>query len=352
VRRSVVFPADLFAELVPLAQAAERAGFHRVWTTEWASRDAPTRALMVALGTSSINVGTGIAYAFTRLPVAAAALAADIYAASGGRFAIGLGVGTRGVRRRLYGDAFDRPALRFVEYVKLMRAAWQATNGLRFAGDFYEVDMPGFRPSHDPEFLRGLEICSAGTNKLMLRLAASVCDGLLLHAVTRPEPYFRNTVLPAIGRGVGERVDGREPWVAQWCITAVAHDEETARRYASRTLAFYYSTPSYAATVEGTGWEAAVTALQDRFRETAAAPDWSELERMIPDEMIDAVTVAGTPAQVQERLRHLEPELTNAGVGELVLQPAVAELAPATVEEIHHAVIEACAPALSAVADG
>jgi alkanesulfonate monooxygenase SsuD/methylene tetrahydromethanopterin reductase-like flavin-dependent oxidoreductase (luciferase family) len=72
---------------------------------------------------------------------------------------------------------------------------------------------------------------------------------------------------------------------------------------------------------------------------------------MVPDDMVDAVTIAGTPAQVQERLGHLEEELAGAGVSELVLQPAVAELAPATVEEVHLAVIEGCAPALSAVGD-
>jgi len=89
--RSVVFATDALEPLVGLAKMAEDAGFDRVWTTEYPGRDAVARALAIALGTGRIGVGTGIAYAFTRAPLAMAGLAGDVQRLAGGRFALGLG---------------------------------------------------------------------------------------------------------------------------------------------------------------------------------------------------------------------------------------------------------------------
>src|SRR5262249_32706857 len=93
LRRSIVFATDALDPVIELAQNAEKAGFQRVWTTEYPHRDAVLRALAIALRTKSIGVGTGIAYAFTRLPLAMAAMSADVQRLSGGRFTLGVGAG-------------------------------------------------------------------------------------------------------------------------------------------------------------------------------------------------------------------------------------------------------------------
>ncbi|MGH9281602.1 MAG: LLM class flavin-dependent oxidoreductase, partial [Acidimicrobiales bacterium] len=133
LRRSLVFATDALEPLVELARAAEEAGFARVWTTEYPGRDAVARALAIALGTQRIGVGTGIAYAFTRAPLAMAGLAADVQRLAGGRFALGLGAGTRGVRR-WYGAGFDPPAPRLAAYVEQLEAAWSRWPDLAGAG--------------------------------------------------------------------------------------------------------------------------------------------------------------------------------------------------------------------------
>ena len=75
--RSIVTAIPHFEAMVPIARAAESAGYHRLWTTESMDRDAVVRAVSVGCATSSIGVATGIAYAFTRHPLAAAALIAE-----------------------------------------------------------------------------------------------------------------------------------------------------------------------------------------------------------------------------------------------------------------------------------
>ncbi|MGH9000604.1 MAG: LLM class flavin-dependent oxidoreductase, partial [Acidimicrobiia bacterium] len=89
LRRSLVFATDALEPLSELGRAAEQAGFDRVWTTEYPGRDAVARALAIGLATGRIGIGTGITYAFTRPPLAMAALAADVQRLCGGRFALG-----------------------------------------------------------------------------------------------------------------------------------------------------------------------------------------------------------------------------------------------------------------------
>jgi alkanesulfonate monooxygenase SsuD/methylene tetrahydromethanopterin reductase-like flavin-dependent oxidoreductase (luciferase family) len=296
---------------------------------------------MIALGTSRIRVGTGIAYAFARSPITTAALAADISVASGGRFALGLGTGTRGIRRRMLGETFERAVSRFREYVDVVRAAWTATDGLHYSGQFYSVDDPGFRTGHDPKALEGMEICGAATNRLMIRAAASACDGVLLHPVTRYAPYLESAALPDVRAGADRRHRGSAPWVALWCLTAVDDDEEKARERAAHALAFYFTTPSYSNIVKGERWEPTVHEIVAFFREHGAAADPRRLAALVPDEMIDDFTLAGTPRDVQQRLTRLEDDLAARGVDEVVLQPAVGASPGDSIAERYRAVISA-----------
>ncbi len=318
MRRSIVFGTDAFTELIPVAQAAERAGFHRLWTTEYTGRDAVLRALMLAGATRTIGVGTGIAYAFSRAPLAMAATAADAFAASGGRFTLGLGAGTRGMRTRWYAAEFDHPAPRLADYVRLMRATWAAgADGLDYTGDFYTLRIPAFRPGHPAQELTGLPVYGAGLNRIMLRHAAGSCDGVALHPLAASEHYLNEVAAPAIrlGRQQGERPDGS---LAVWLITSIDDDAEVARRRARISLAFYFSTPSYRTITEGTPWQRAGEAIRAGFLDEGA--QWESLSRLVPDEMVDAFALAGTPEDVRGRIGGYERRFAEAGADELVFQ--------------------------------
>ena len=145
MRLSIVLATSEYLGMVPLVQRAESLGFSRIWTTETPTRDALVRALVLGLQTERIGWASGIAYAFTRLPLALAATAADVNTALGGRFSLGLGAGTRGMRRNWFGiDDFNQPASRLGEYAALMRAAWAAESSLQFSGTFYRANYDQF----------------------------------------------------------------------------------------------------------------------------------------------------------------------------------------------------------------
>jgi len=306
LRRSVVFATDELEPLAALAQRAEAAGLDRVWTTEYVGRDAITRALYIALRTKRIGVATGIAYAFSRAALGMAATAADVQRISGGRFGLGISSGTRGVRR-WYGAEFEPPAPRIAEYAGALREAW----------------------GRNPDLEAPPPIYAAALNPAMTRAVARSCDGALLHALALSRVHLNERVLPALREGFGRREEGGPFEVAAWCITAIDADEERAREMARRQLAFYLSTPSYKTVTAGTDWESVADAIRDGFDASDRKAAWSELSGLIPDAVVDELTIAGTPAVAREKAAAMEAELRAAGVTELVFQTAGADVTSA-----------------------
>jgi alkanesulfonate monooxygenase SsuD/methylene tetrahydromethanopterin reductase-like flavin-dependent oxidoreductase (luciferase family) len=322
VKRSIVVVGGPMWLAKEVAQAAEAGGLHRVWLTEGTNSDAIVRAVAAGAVTSSVLIGTGIAYSFVRPPLHMAATAADVQEALDGRFALGIGPGTRGIRRR-YGIVEDHPAPRFGEYVDLMKAALATEHGFEFSGRFFTSSAPLLHYEGDRERRLSLPIYGSGLNRFMLESAAAHCDGIALHPLTGIEPYLQNVTLPAIERGAerGSERGTRRPVLAMWHITSVHPDRTIARQRAAIVLAFYFSTPSYARTLEGTGWEGVATTLQEEFRKRTPPIDWSLIAEKVPDDMLDAICLAGTAEDVAAKTRVLEERYAKAGIEELVFEP-------------------------------
>jgi alkanesulfonate monooxygenase SsuD/methylene tetrahydromethanopterin reductase-like flavin-dependent oxidoreductase (luciferase family) len=296
LRRGIVFATDALEPLLNLSQRAEACGFDRVWTTEYPGRDSIARALAIAMRTTTIEIGTGVAYAFARPPMAMSALAYDVQRLSRGRFALGLSPGTRGVRR-WYGAEFEHPAPRMVTYANELRRSWQAA--------------PMFDVAPPPLY-------SAAFNAIMTRYVASVYDGLVLHPLAAGATHLRERLLPAMRAGAAER--DKPPSLAAWRVISLDADEKKARERARAQLAFYFSTPSYAIAVEGTRWAGVPSLVREAFRASAGNPGWTTIGNLIPEDMVDEFALAGTPDSVRERIAPLERELADLGVSELVFQ--------------------------------
>jgi alkanesulfonate monooxygenase SsuD/methylene tetrahydromethanopterin reductase-like flavin-dependent oxidoreductase (luciferase family) len=307
LRRSLVFATDELEPLPALARRAESGGLDRVWTTEYVHRDAVARALAIALATERIGVATGIAYAFTRLPLAMAAMAADVQRLAGGRFALGISSGTRGVRR-WFGAEFDPPAPSIGAYADALRGAW-AEN----------PDLLGQPP----------RLYAAALNPIMTRTVARKCDGALLHALALSRVHLHERLLPALREGLSQRETDSPFELAAWCITSIDEDEERARELARRQLAFYLSTPSYGTVSAGTSWEGVAEQVRAAFDASERKASWGELSSLIPDTVLDELTISGPPAAARERAAALEAELRPLGVTELVFQTAGADVSGA-----------------------
>jgi alkanesulfonate monooxygenase SsuD/methylene tetrahydromethanopterin reductase-like flavin-dependent oxidoreductase (luciferase family) len=235
-----------------------------------------------------------------------AGFAADVQRVAGGRFALGISSGTRGVRR-WFGAEFEPPARRIAAYAEELRAAWAKM----------------------PDLAVPPKVYAAALNPAMTRTVARCCDGALLHALSLGRVHLRERVLPALREGLSQREPGSPLEIAAWCITAIDADEERARELARRQLAFYLSTPSYGTVAEGTSWEGVAAAVRDAFDASDRKASWGELSHLIPDEVVDELTICGSPDRAVARAEALEAELGEAGVTELVFQTAGADVSGA-----------------------
>jgi alkanesulfonate monooxygenase SsuD/methylene tetrahydromethanopterin reductase-like flavin-dependent oxidoreductase (luciferase family) len=346
MHRSIVFATSVWEPLPALTLAAESSGFSRVWTTEGPRRDALARAAALAAISSTIGVGTGITFAFGRTPLTAAGTALDIGLLSGGRFTLGLGAGTRGVRRQ-YGVEVEKPAPWMEEYVGILRRAFDPeVTRIEFEGEYFRTGLgaPPITPEGPNQTYTPPPIYGAAINPIMIKRVAKVFDGLALLSIGVGEGYFDRTVLPAFQKGREEAGRPASGGFACWCIASVDSDRELARARAKHQLAFYFSTPSYGRPAEEMGFGAAAEAIRTAAR-ASQPPDWDKVAESVPEEMVDALCLAGTPDEVRNRIAVLEARLEPEGVDELALQLPSGGLGPDEFKEACTAVIEALAPA-------
>lgn len=286
------------------ATTAEADGYDTLWLGE-TSRDAFLMALLTAEATERVRVGTGIAVAFSRTPMTVASSAYDLAEYTGGRFILGLGSQVKAHIERRFSMPWSHPAARMREFVLAMRAiwsAWETGDRLDFRGDYYSHTLmtPFFAPDrHDagppPVFL-------AGVGAHMTEVAGEVADGYLWHPFTT-QRYLREVTIPALGKG-RERatsVTGAIELSGQAFVITGRDELEilTATEAVKKRIAFYASTPAYRAVLDLHG----LGDLQPELTSLSKQGRWAEMSALVPDELVAAVAVSGTPQHAGRALR-------------------------------------------------
>jgi probable F420-dependent oxidoreductase len=338
LRRSLVLVQDSIAELTAESRLAEDAGFAAVWLTDFYNRDAFVRMAMVGAGTSRIGIGSGIAYAFARSPVMTGAAAADVDEVTSGRVILGLGTGTRRMQESWYGLTFESPAPKAAEVIRLLRALWAAPGGrpFRFDGRFYRIAIDLFgRPGRVREHI---QVYLAGVNRIMIRTAGEVADGLVGHPLYSRR-YIEEVVRPAVGEGLLRSArDASSFDLAGYVITSIADDPAIARDEARRQIAFNAVALTYRAIIDLHGWGEQADAIRAAF----AKLDVPGMAAAVSDEMVDAIAVAGTAAQCRDGLARYEGLLDHA-----LLYPPTFGVRPERWRENYRLIRETFGPAFA-----
>ena len=286
------------------ARVAEEAGFDGVWTAE-TGHDPYLPIAIAAEHTSRVKLGTSIAVAFPRSPLAHAMTAWDLQALSGGRFMLGLGTQVRAHNERRFGVKWEKPGPRMREMIQMIRAVWDTfQNGTRpsFKGEFYEFTLmtPFFNggPIEHPS----IPIYIAGVNEYMCRLAGELCDGFHVHPFHSVK-YLTEVILPNIRAGAAKA--GRDASKCKLSSSAfvIIGDDENEQKgmkgLAKQQLSFYASTPAYKPVLEAHGWGD----TQAKLNEKARAGDWGGMAELITDEMLDAYATTGTWDDIAAKLQ-------------------------------------------------
>jgi len=198
-------PSPCAADVVRLAQEAERIGYHSMVASDHVLEPQsfdptmypagtfepgvhwfdPFVALATIAGcTTTIRLGTGIVVVPYRPPVQQAQAVATLDFMSGGRFRYGAGIGWLREEFDALGIAFADRGRRADEYLQVMKLLWSDA-GTGFSGAF--VDFPGGRLSPPPVQRPHPPILVGGETPPALRRIAEFGDGFYINWKTPAE---------------------------------------------------------------------------------------------------------------------------------------------------------------------
>ena len=269
---------DLIASLPDL-------GYTDVWSAEAGGADAFTPLALASVWAPTLRLGTAIVPAFTRAPATIAQCAAALADAAPGRVAIGVGSSSEVIVQRWNGIPFDRPYQRVRDVVRFLRVA---LTGERVTRAYETFTVDSFRLLHVPEIPPRLLV--AALRPGMLRLAGREADGAILNWLSADDV---RTVVPYVHEG------GPDKEIVARIFVAPSPDAAVARAAARAAIAGYLTVPVYRAFHE---WLGRVDVLGEMWRAWTAG-DRRAAVAAIPDEVVDALVVHGTPEQCREHVR-------------------------------------------------
>ena len=299
MRLSLAPWGETIEEQVNAARAAEQAGFESVWVSEL-HRSAFVPAAAIAAATNRMTVGTAIALAFVRSPMTTALAAMDVDDVSGGRFVLGLSAGVRRLNEDWHGARYGKPVQHLRETIEIVRtlvAQSHLGQPIEFEGDFAAIRLRGYeRPF--PPVRTEIPVFVGAMAPMMLRLAGSIADGWISHELCSLG-YLREQAIPELERGLDSAGRQRSDLtvVASACCVPDS-DRARARRHAAGLVAFYATVKTYRPFFEFHGHGSVVDAVRERF----LAGDEDGMCDACPDELVDQLTIAGTPDEIRERL--------------------------------------------------
>ncbi len=289
--------------VAPASAAAERDGYDGVFVPE--TIHDPFVVLTLAAGaTSRVELGTKVAIAFARSPMALAYTANDLHQLSGGRLVLGLGTQVRPHIVRRFSMPWSRPAARMREYVLALRAIWDHWNEgtpLEFRGEFttHTLMNPLFCPPPNPYGRPAVML--AGVGPRMIEVAGEVADRFACHSFTSPA-YLAEVIRPSLATGA-QRV-GRDPAeleVAVTCYIATGNTSaeiDEAAAAMRRQIAFYGSTPAYTSVLDHHGFGG----LHEGLLSMSRRGEWDAMGELISDDVLETYCVVAPPEQVADEI--------------------------------------------------
>ncbi|MEU0077750.1 LLM class F420-dependent oxidoreductase [Micromonospora tulbaghiae] len=298
---------------IPLADhaavyaALDDAGFTDVWSSEVAGTDAFTPLALAAAWSPRLRLGTAITPVFTRGPGLLAMSAAALAEAAPGRFALGVGASSPVLVRDWNAIGFDEPFKRTRDVLRFLRAALrgETVDGAfdTFAVRRFSLERP---PSVPPPVLL------AALRPGMLRLAAAEADGVILNWLAADD-------VPTALAEVGERRPGFD--VAARIFVCPTEDATYARALGRRMITGYLTVPAYAAFHRWLGRQDSLGPMWEAW----AAGDRRGASAAVPDEVVDALVLHGSPEQCVAAVRRYADNGVDVPVLAVLPTPEITE---------------------------
>jgi alkanesulfonate monooxygenase SsuD/methylene tetrahydromethanopterin reductase-like flavin-dependent oxidoreductase (luciferase family) len=284
-RIGVMLPRDLpVGEVLPFAQRAEQLGFDELWVVEdLGFRGGIAQAAAVLARTERMIVGIGILPAGARNVAFAAMELATLAQLFPGRLIAGIGHGMPGWMRQI-GAWPESPLTLLREYTLALRGMLRGEPGPE-AGRYVRVE--GVLIGEVPEIVPPVVLGVRGPRSLAV--AGEVADGVNL-----AEPAAPGYITAALGQA--GRVPGAPRFEVIAYDLAVVDDDPSRARMRVRPALAPVGKPDWAPHL------APLPFADDLARMRADSADGEAFAAAVPDDWVDALTLAGTPDAVRERI--------------------------------------------------
>lgn len=306
-------------QLASAAQRAEMAGFADLWLAEDFFLTGGISGAAIALGaTQNIRVGLGVVSALVRHPALLAMEISTVARAFPGRFVPGIGLGVPAWMRQM-GFIPESPLAVVRECVTAVRRLLDGEE-LTEIGRVFEFDRVrlAFPPRDRIPILLGV------IGPKMLELSGEVADGSVLSVLAGTD-YVRwaRQRIEAGRKRTGRTADHH---VTAFTIYSVDPSAGRALAAAQSTLAFYLAAGGRNALTD-------ISGISDRLLEMLSEPPL-----VVPDEWVDALTIAGTPDDVRGKIQNL----FEAGADSVALFPTPVERAEEIIDLTAREVLPLC----------
>ena len=290
-------------------------GYTDVWSSEANGADGFTPLALASVWAPTLRLGSAIVPSFTRGPATMAQCVASLADAAPGRVAFGIGTSSNVIVERWNDIPFTEPYKKTRDMVRFLRTA---LTGEKVKADYDTFSVNGFKLGLVPE--QQPKILIAALRQGMLRLAGAEGDGAIVNWLAADDV---STVAPFVHEG------GPDKEVVARIFVAPTTDRDTVMALGRYAIAAYLTVPVYA---EFHRWLGRGELLQPMW-DLWAAGDRKGALAAIPDELVDALIVHGSPEACREHIgRYQENGITTPALAILPFgldqRQAIRDLAP------------------------
>ena len=294
-------PADPASKIASLAKLAEDVGFDTIWITDhYNNRDVYTTLTVISLMTNSIRLGTGVTNPYTRNAAITASSIASIFEISGGRAILGIGPGDKATFDAM-GIAWEKPLSRMRDTVSMIKGLLE--------GQPVKLNPEGATEARLSFTSKKLPIYMGAQGPKMLELAGEIADGVLVNA---SNPIDFKAAVPMIKKGA-MKAGRRHDEIEICAYTAFSADKNRAEAInAAKMVVAFIVAGSPDVVLERHGIE---EESSKKISNSISAGDFKTTISSVSDEMVQAFSVSGTPADCKARV----DELIETGVTQIVV---------------------------------
>lgn len=217
----------------------EKDGFECAWFGQIFGNDSMTTIALAGQRTTKIEFGTAVVPTYPRHPFAMAQQAMTVYAATQGRFTLGIGPSHQMVVENMWGMSYDKPAKHIREYLDVLIPLCR-DGRVGHNGDLYKTNA-GVAVAELKD-LKPMPIIISALAPVMLKLAGTLADGTTTW-MTGPRT-IESHVRPAVTKAAAEA--GRPaPRIVVGLPICVTDDAAGAREAAAKGFVVYGQLPNY-----------------------------------------------------------------------------------------------------------